>query len=186
MAKVFHNIFLQGVSGMIGGQLVIRQLHTGGIIAAPPTSTKKPPTQAQLDHRKQFRVASEYAKHANKVPQYLKLAAKRGVSARSVAIGDFLHPPEVRDIILTGYKGKTGDSIVVRAMDVVEVQAVRVSIFDDQGALIERGECKHPPFDMTRWTYVATVDAAVSRGKVIAEATDIPGHHTELSVDWAG
>jgi hypothetical protein len=186
MAKIKNNPFLMGVSGMIGGQMVVRQTPSGPVMAHAPKSSRRNPSDAQKAQRARFSQAAHYATAACHLPQYKKIADRRGVSARSVAIADFLNPPEVRDIILTNYKGKVGDTILVRAIDDVQVQSVSVVITDAQGVVIEQGPCKHPDHDLTRWTYVATRDAAASLGKVVAEATDLASHSTQLSRDWAG
>jgi len=47
MARIENNVFLYGVAGMIGGQMVVRQTSQGGVMAVAPKPSDKQPTPAQ-------------------------------------------------------------------------------------------------------------------------------------------
>jgi hypothetical protein len=173
MAKIENNMFLYGVGGMIGNQMVIRQTELGAVMAVRPRSTHKAPTPAQEAQHEKFRLAVLYGKGAAGLPEYQKAAASRHISAFNVATADFLHPPEVHDIDLSHYTGKAGDAIEVRAFDDVQVKTVGILIATDQNVVVEQGLMTQVKCDPTKWTYTATKDAGVQHVKVIVDAADL-------------
>jgi hypothetical protein len=124
-----------------------------------------------------------YAQGAKDRPEYLQTARDRGVSSFNVAASDFLHPPEVPELDLSNYEGKTGQTIRARAIDDVLVTRVTVVIATDQNVVIEKGEMTRHPLDKTLWTYATAQDANATHVKVIVEAADLPGHTTSKEAD---
>ena len=51
----------------------------------------------------------------------------------NVAVADFFHAPEIEEVDLEGYSGKTGELIRVKARDDVQVTRVAVLISDAAG-----------------------------------------------------
>ena len=133
MAKVRGNLILQGVSGMIGKQLIIRKQKDGTYVltAAPVVRAGREPTPAQKQQQERFRQAVLYAKAAKGKPEYEPVAEARGVSTFNVATADFFHPPEILDIDVSGYTGAAGETITIKAVDDVKVTKVGVLIADD-------------------------------------------------------
>ena len=79
------------------------------------------------------------------------------------------------------YTGTTGDPIVVRAHDDVEVAEVFVTLLDGDGAELESGPAT---LDAWRWRYEAQTDVPSGTDVTIsARAFDRPGNEAELSVD---
>lgn len=173
MAKIKNNTVLDGVSGMIGDQIVIRQTEHGAVMAARPAPRHRDPTPAQKAQHDRFRAAVMYAKSAASRPEYQKRAAAHHTSAHNVATADFLHPPEVYEIDLERYHGKAGDVIEVRVFDDVEVQTVGILIATDDNVVVEKGVMKQVKNDPTKWVYTATQDAGAEHVKVIVDAADL-------------
>ncbi len=71
MAKVRGNLILQGVSGMIGKQLIIRKQKDGTYVltAAPVVRAGREPTPAQKQQQERFRQAVLYATVAKGTPE---------------------------------------------------------------------------------------------------------------------
>src|SRR5437867_4481052 len=91
MARVHSNVFLHGISGMLGGQLVVRRRPNGCIVlSAAPRRTNRPSTPAQAARRALFREAVRYTKVAQHESSYEKVAAERGRAPFNVAVADFL------------------------------------------------------------------------------------------------
>ena len=173
MARIENNVFLYGVAGMIGGQMVVRQTSQGGVMAVAPKPSDKQPTPAQQAQHEKFRLAVMYGKGASGLPEYQTAAQGRGLSAFNVATADFLHPPEITSIDLSGYNGKEGDAIEVRAIDDIAVKKVGIMVVGDQNAVVEQGMMAQSPNDKTLWTYAATKNAGAAHVKVIVDAADL-------------
>ncbi len=180
MAKVRNNLILHGVSGMIGKQLVIRK--RGGtyvLYAAPARAKGQEPTPKQKQHQAHFRQAVLYAKAAKGTPEYEPVAKARGVSTFNVATADFLHPPEILDIDISGYTGAAGEAIIITAVDDVKVTKVGVLIADDNNTLVEKGQAVISPQDPHVWIYTTSAGAPAPSVKVLIDVADLAGQVTE-------
>lgn len=178
MGRMKFDPLVKRVRGRVGNY-VFRKSGGRTIISAVPDHEPGPPTPAQEAARQKFREASAYADRVLDDPAlragYEQLARERKTFPRSVAMGDFLHRPEVKSIELADYTGKAGDKIAVVAEDDVEVVAVRVTIRDAAtSAVLEEG-----PATLLHevWLYTATTALAAGQAVTIAaQATDRPGH----------
>lgn len=176
MARIHKNVVVNGLSGTIGDQLVLKRDRGGRtIVTAKPTfSDDRVFTKEQKEHMGDFREATQYAKVAAREEEaYAEKAQGTPRSAYNVAVGDWFHPPEVGEIDLSGWTGQAGESIHIMALDDVMVRRVRVMMADEQGVLIEQGEAVQ--MDALWWVYTTT-QAASGRPNVIAIAQDLPGH----------
>ncbi|QIX62399.1 hypothetical protein HER32_14900 [Hymenobacter sp. BT18] len=93
-----HNLLLQGLSGMLGKQLVVRQLADGQtLVCAAPAPSGKPRSQAQLARQQQFQAATRYARAALADPAlgalYTAAAQATGRRPHNLCLADFLTPP---------------------------------------------------------------------------------------------
>ena len=179
MAKIENNIFLYGVSGMIGGQIVIRQTARGPVMAVAPRKTEgREYSEAQLAQQERFRLAVMYGKGAKDRNEYRTLADSRKVSGFNVATADFLHPPEIASVDLAGYNGREGDLIEVRAVDDVAVDTVGIMIATGDNAVVEEGRMTRLENDRTLWRYNATRNAEADHVRVIVDAADLTSQVT--------
>ena len=179
MAIVENNLFLYGLKGKIGGQIVIRQTKRGTVVAVPPRSNEgRELTPAETNQRERFRLGVMYGKGAKDRPEYKEAAVARKISGFNVATADFLHPPEIPEINLAQYSGRQGDRIFVRAFDDIEVERVGIMIVGQDNALIEQGQMGRDENDKTLWSYAATADAGVGHVQVIVDAADLASQVT--------
>jgi hypothetical protein len=176
MAKIQSNVVLHGVSGMVGGQVVVRRARKGYILATKPHFTAAP-TDTQVAQRKAFKDAVNYAKGAQGAPEYQALADSRGVSAFNVAVADFFNPPAIEAIDVSEYKGAAGETITIRASDDVKVAKVSVLITTEGGSAVENGEAT--PSSSGAWTYTSTKDAPQGALHILVSASDLAGHTAE-------
>lgn len=177
MAKVGKNIIIEGLSGSLGDQLVVK-IGKGGqtiISTTPKFPEGRQFTQAQTAQQERFGEAVAYAKTASKnEPAYVEKAAGSTQTAFNVAMADFLHPPEIVEVDMSGYTGKVGETIRARVKDDVKVKEVKVVVASEQDELIEQGVAV--PGDGLWWNYVTTANATSGNVKVIVHAWDLPGH----------
>jgi hypothetical protein len=181
MAKVKLNPTLEAIQGKIG-DLVYKRYHHEEIVSRMPDRTGIVPTADQLAQREKFRLAALYGKAALADPQsrtvYEDVAARKGEPVFAVTVADFLNAPAVEEIDLARYTGRSGEPIIIRASDDVEVRGVSVSIRDQQGAVLEQGPALWTPANAV-WSYTTTT--ALAQGQSVSievTAADRPGHKT--------
>ena len=165
MADVVDNVIVEGLSGKLGKQLVIRRLRDGRtIVCKSPDFSHRKLSEAQKEHHRRVRQASAYAKPASlSNPIYARLAEGTMKNAYNVAMGDWFNPPVIQRL------GRYGAAIRIWATDDVQVAGVRVSVLDEEDKVLEQGEALQGRGDW--WEY-----APSSNGKVMAEARDLPGN----------
>jgi hypothetical protein len=177
MATVRKNIVLEGVSGTLGDQLVFR-IGKGGqtiISTKPKYPDNRQFSDAQQAHMQEFKEAVAYAKDAAKnQPIYADKAEGTSLNAFNVATADFMHPPEIDDVDVSGYSGKVGETIRAQVVDDVKVDKVTVVIANEQNVLIEQGAAVAD--GGLWWKYVTTVNANGANVKVVVHAWDLPGN----------
>ena len=177
MATVRRNIVIEGLGGMLGDQLILKRDKAGRTIISikPRFDENREFTPAQLAQQEKFQEATAYAKDAAQTEAvYAEEAEGTAKSAYNVAVADWFHPPEVREIDLSGYTGEVGEVIRAKVADNVQVEAVSVMITSDTDVLVEQGQMTH---EQGLWyTYTTTADCPAGPARVIVAGTDLPGH----------
>ena len=174
MTKVRFHGSIEGFRGRIG-DLIFRRLPDGTTVVtqAPPKKNKRQKERAkekrsprQKDHNERFSDSSAYARRASRQnPIYAELAAADPMrNAYNFAVSDWFHPPEIHRI------QRRGKHIRVEATDNIRVARVRVTILDEDGDILEKGECTEGKGNW--WTFTPTVQGHT----IIAEAWDLPGN----------
>ncbi|MBP6177433.1 MAG: hypothetical protein KA480_03865, partial [Anaerolineales bacterium] len=183
MAKVRNNIFVRGLSGSVGDQFVVKQSRDGKtIISNSPTfNQNRSFSAAQLDQQDKFRDAVAYARSAQLLPIYAERSKDAQRSSYNLAIADFFHAPEVREVDASGWTLQAGQVIRVRVLDDVQVSQVTLMIHDGMGEVFEQGNATMA--DGGWWVY-ATTAAAEDGAKLKVTARDLPGNVVVL--DWEG
>lgn len=176
MAKVDLSKLFRNLRGRIGG-LVFRRMPDGStVVSITPKHKKKKGTPAQKEYRQgTFRERTQWAKWAqHEYPIYAQLAAERPmVHAYNLAIKDISHPPVIHRILC-----KDG-RILVNAWDEIMVEGVRVTVRDEQGALLETGRASQVEQDW--WEY--TPQAQVEGRRISVTAWDIPGNRVRRELE---
>jgi hypothetical protein len=182
MAKINKNIIIEGLSGSLGGQLVI-QYGKGGmtIVRTRPRPSNKPPTEAQLEARARFQEAAAYAKDSKDEAAYIEQAEGTSQSSYNVAIADWYHSPEVVEIDMTGWSGDVGEVLRAKVRDDVSVEQVIFVIAEADGTLVESGPAVHE--QGLWWQYTTTADHPGGQATVLVTAEDIPGHQGSLDAE---
>ena len=184
MAKTQLNSALKGISGGID-DWVYREVRGKTVISRRATFGGEP-TPAQLAVRERFRQASSYAKMvlANPVllAPYEPIAKAKGLSLFTIILTDYLKPPVVDHIDLSGYHGLVGDPIRIRASEYVGVTAVNVAIRAPDLTVREEGAAV---FLLGVWVYTATtLRVAAETVTITATALDRPGNTGTKTESW--
>ncbi len=182
MAKQTGDTLLEGFSGKIGGQLVVRKTKRGLVLGVRPRGDGEE-TDKQKKWREKFAMAVSYATGVQHDPTYKEFGDKRDLSGFNVATADFLHPPELAESLLDNYNGKAGDVIRVRAIDDVKVTTVGIVIVGPNDTVIEEGKMTQDGIDKTLWSYTAVRDANANHVKLLVDIADLPGHITRETVE---
>ncbi len=186
MSKSNNNVVTHGLSGMVGGMLVFRQVNGKTIVAQRPRKNSKEPSVDQLERQQKFKEAAIYAKNAIQNPTYKPLyesLAGNGKSAYNIAFADYFKPPVLSKINVNEYTGLLDQNVSVQAIDDVEVQSVTVQIKQADGTVLETGSASLMPNGMD-WQYTTTVVNSNLAGTLISfTATDIPGNAAVLETE---
>ena len=173
MAKVLSNPVVQGLSGSLGRDLMLRRLADGRtVLCVKPDFSRRKLSAQQHDHHRRFRKASAYARSAAKTQQaYAERAAGTLKTAYNIVLADWFHPPvihavEVRD-----------GQIRVQASDDVLVARVRLTLLDGAGRQVEQAEAAQTS---VLWWGHAPQSAPGSWSTLIAEAWDLAGNVARL------
>jgi hypothetical protein len=184
MAKVSGNLMMAQLSGSLGDQLIVKRGRGGRtIICKKPTfQENREFSPAQLARQQAFREAAAYARTQKGNPLYIEKAQGTGKCSYNVAIGDYLHPPKILEIDLSGWSGEAGQVLRIRAQDDVHVQQVAVTIADETEKVLEQGQALE--VGALWWEYTTTTTAS-GNGRVIVRALDLPGRAAERSEEKA-
>ena len=91
-----------------------------------------------------------------------------------MAVADWFHTPEVGDIDLSNYTGKTDEVIRAKVTDDVEVTQVNILIATGDEVLVEQGEMTH---EQGLWySYITTANCPAGEAGVLVTGFDLPGH----------
>ncbi len=173
MAKIRKMSALGRLSGKIG-ELVIRNTKGGNqIVTQRQVKSEKPRSPKQLANQKRFDLATWHAKRTCRDrPEdwkvYQRLAEGTDRSAHNIAISDYMKPPVIGDIDVSGYRGRKDDIIRITAKDNVKVARVMVRLLRHKGEegmegksanqrLIEGGAAK-PTKEDEIWCYTVRGD----------------------------
>ncbi|MBU1661925.1 MAG: hypothetical protein KKD28_10700 [Chloroflexi bacterium] len=178
MAKVKGNLMMARLSGSLGDQFIVKRGRGGRTIVCkkPTFQEDREFSPAQLARQQAFREAAAYARTQKGNPVYIEKAEGTAKCSYNVAIADYLHPPQILEINLSGWVNGDGGTIRVRAQDDVRVEGVKVTISDETGAFLEEGQATE--MGALWWEY-STAHAAANNMHVTVSAKDLPGHVTE-------
>lgn len=180
MAVNKRNIVIEGSSGKLGKTLVFRQRGGITILSAPPVlKDDYVPSEDQVAQRFLFMEAAWYAKGAienSALKKEYQAKAKPNQSAYNIAFKDYTTAPILHSVNYSDYTGAIGGKISCRITDVLAVKAVKISLYDSTGELIEQGMAVQSDFQLD-WIYTATVAHTPIVGtNIVIEMTDTPAN----------
>ena len=184
MSNVELNETIDGYRGKIG-KLVFKK-YRGRTIVCRKGVISKPPTEAQLASRADFREASDFARSVKANPAllafYEPIAKQREVTVRVVAMGDYLKRPTLQPLDLSHFKGQIGDVIEIQAVDALGLVELHVKIVAQDGMLIESGQALEEGARSGKWIYTATTQLAPGAEVFIeVEGCNHAGHKARIT-----
>jgi hypothetical protein len=188
MGKLRPNTSVGTIEGKVG-ELVFAHRADGRVIVRKAPVRTEPFTAAERDNQRRFARAVAYARRvkadAGRYAPYQQAAKAMRKRACDLAIADFLNPPEINDVDLSGYTGKPGETIRIKAIDDFEIQSVAVTISQLDGQELESGNAlaqppvKGAPAD---WLYQTQAAVAPQTVAVRVTAEDRAGNRTNKLV----
>jgi hypothetical protein len=172
------NILTDGYSGRFGN-LIFRRWGKKTVISMVPDYRNRKWSKAQKENRKRFSDAMAYSRKALVDPEmrrYYRKRAKGMQTVWNVAVADYMKKPEIREVDLSSYRGKKGDTIQVNAQDNYRVAAVIVTILNAQGLETESGLAVEM---LSQGCWIYKVMAPVpgwEKGRIVVRVTDSPGN----------
>ena len=172
MAKVITNELIKGLRGAIAG-MVFRPMPDGTTwVSSAPHYGRRKFSKGQKDHQQRFQEAASYARGAARVqPIYAELAKGTMKTAYNIALSDWFNPPVIHQV------QRRDGRILVKASDNVMVTKVVITVLDEQGQALEKGDGirqEAPSTGSGWWEYVPN-----TAGKTVsAEAWDLAGNKT--------
>ena len=131
MAHLDANTLIGILQGRLG-DIVFAKTKDGRVIVRHRPMRKAPFTPLEASNQSLFTRAARYVRSLRNDPEkyaeYQAAAKARGKRACELANADFRHPPEIHDVDLSGYAGRAGDSITVRAVDDFGVSSIFVTL----------------------------------------------------------
>jgi hypothetical protein len=177
---------LRGLSGKMGDWVYrYSKDKEKTFIGEKPVRTKEL-SEAQLAHNERFSDASQYAVEVMDDPVlrefYETVAEKKDMKVRNLAIADFFNVPSFKPLGLVNYKGRVGDTIVIRMVDEIGLVSMNVSIDRIDGTDIEKGQAVETSPRSGKWIYTATAPVAIGSDIFIeVVATDYAGKKVKLT-----
>jgi hypothetical protein len=184
MAIANDNVIMRFQRGRIG-DLIFRVWGENTVVSKAPDYSKIPRSEAQKANSGRFKVATAYGHRVLNDPvAYAFYDKKRrgGQTVWNVAISDYMKRPEIAEINVWNYKGKTGNTIKVKARDKYCVVSVNVMIINASGVEVESGMAVQMP-GSDIWVYKTKEENLEWRGgRVVVRVTDSPGNvvHGEI------
>lgn len=92
MARVKNNLAIEGLVGMLGKQLVFRQVNGKTVVSMRPSKPEGPPSEKQVAMRAKFKKARDWAKNQLKnetVATEWKAKCVGNQSSLSLLIGEY-------------------------------------------------------------------------------------------------
>jgi hypothetical protein len=104
------------------------------------------------------------------------------VTVRVVAMGDYMKKPVIKPLDLSGYKGRVGDVIGIRAIDDLGFANLQLEIVAQDGTHIESGQAVEEGERSGKWIYTATAQVALGSGVFLeVKGTDHAGNKAQIT-----
>jgi hypothetical protein len=150
-------------------------------------AARKPAMDANCGQKasmqEEVRRAVTYAEFACDQPIYQCKAVGTSQSAYNLAVADALGKPQVLEIDLSGWSGKTGQTILIQARDNFLVLSVRLLIREGD-IILEEGEAEQYQQDGLSWGYQLQTLVERRPGLLLdAYAYDLPGNEGKYSIE---
>jgi hypothetical protein len=182
MAALNFDPLVNRVKGKLGN-FVYKQVGDSVYISKRPTANNSEPSPAQVELRERFRRAALYGKAVIADPVakavYAAVAEMRCLPIFSVILTDYMVAPRIREVGLSAYTGRVGETIPIRATDDFQIVAVAIEVSTVQNGIVETSPAVQSTKDPELWLWTAAADAT-GHGPIQVKitASDRPGNNT--------
>lgn len=185
MANIYRNIFIRGLTDILGDRSAYCKTRSGKIIPVGKAlfDDNWKYMEIQKSHPAAMREAIIYADFAKTQAAYLQRELATGVSAYYIAIVDWFEAPEVLEINVDAWTGKPGQTICVKARDNVLVAGVSVVIRDLDENVLEMGEAVPTEAGSPWWKYTTRSYITMEPFPLVeATARDLAGNQDSFAI----
>jgi hypothetical protein len=185
MANIYRNIFIHGLTDILGDRSVYCKTRSGKTILAGKAlfDDNWKYMEIQKSHPAAIREAITYADFAKTQEAYLNRELATGVSAYYTAIIDWFSAPKVLEMNVDRWTGKPGQTIRVKARDNVGVVSVSVVIQDAEGNVLEMGDAVQAKPGSLWWNYTTRSLVTMTPFPCVeATAWDLPGNCDSFTI----
>lgn len=177
MAKMKLNPAVNGLSGKLG-KMVHRNLWGIHVVSALPDLSHRVLTPKQIEENNKFRTAALVWRTLPDEIKAVYAAWGKRLNKPPYALfsKNCCRPPMIEAIDVSQYRGQAGQKIAIRAVDLIQVAAVEVTVQRVGGSLIEKGSAARVLPGSDVWMYQTTASAVMPADLVVqAVATNFPG-----------
>lgn len=173
---------LWGNSGKIGKKLYQRVVNGKTIVQKCPERKKIKVGPDMPVNNKRFHFAAKWANAIRKnkeVAAQYEAVAKGTNSAYTMAVKDYMTQPVIRSVSSDNYHGRPGERIEIHIDNVIRVKAVKVTIENPDGSVLEN-DLASPGRFAAEWHYTThQYNPHLSGTTLCIEAWDLPNHRVE-------
>ena len=183
MANATENVIDRRLHGKFGTSCIFRTRNKKTFMSPYPDYSKIKWSKNQKAIRIHFREGMIWTRQTLSDPEkrkYYKKRAKRGQSVWNATMSDFLKKPQISMIDTSGYKGRKGDVIRIRALDNFMVQSILITLINALGIEVESCVIPNPnPGSIVELEY-KTMESNPDwqGGRVVVRVSDSPGNVT--------
>lgn len=179
MANIYRNIFIRGLTELLGGQSASLRTRSGKKILAanPMRADRREDGETEETPQDALRKAATYASFAHTQEAYVNKARRSEATAYTIALTDWFEVPEVLEINVDTWTGKPGQTLRVKARDNFMVAGVTVIIRDMDDNVLEKGEAVQSKSGNTWWHYTTQAYVTMEPFPIVeAIARDLAGN----------
>ncbi|WP_052323706.1 hypothetical protein [Flavihumibacter sp. ZG627] len=185
MAKNKGNILLKNFSGKIGDLFYLKNLGEDQYLITNPSRKSHKKTEGEAANQNRFKRAQKYGSNVIKNPEAKAFYTPFRTAKQAeyhIAQSDKLIPPVIDSYDSSGYKGLSGQPILIIATDNVKVVEVTCTLINAAGKILETGRAEETGI-INQWMYYGQKDHQLEEGsRLILHAFDRPRNKAETII----
>jgi hypothetical protein len=193
MASTGSNMIMRFFHGKMGN-MILRVVGKLTQMYPAPTLKHIIWSQEQKLNRLRFKNGAAWAEIAMEDPEVrkyyeglsknIKKRKKKMVTARNIAVSNYLRPPAIKAVHILSYRGQKGDVIKADIVNKYKITLVIFRICDATGSEVESGMAVQVPPEFF-WCYEAKeTNPQWKGGRVEVQVSDLPGHVIISTTDF--
>ncbi len=185
MAKNKGNILLKNFAGKICDLFYLKNVGEDQYLIPNPSRKGHKKTEGEAENQNRFKRAQKYGSNVIKNPEakafYTPFRTAK-IAEYHVAQADKLIPPVIDSYDTSGYKGLSGEPILIIAIDNIKVVEVTCTLICPAGKILETGRAEETGF-INQWVYYGQKDHQLEEGtRLVLQAFDRPRNKAETII----